>query len=211
MKRKTTLSHPAWTSTLIVLVTLGALLATTGVSGEETPPKSTIQKAQAVELEGVPNLYKVSESLYRSAQPSEKGMANLSRLGIKTVLSLRSLHSDRSKISRTGLAYERIPMTPVHPEYEDVVKFLKVVTDPKQTPVIVHCKHGADRTGTTVAIYRIVVQGWTKEEAINEMTEGGFGFHKIFAGLPVFVRELDVEKLKKDAGLAPSPPQNENK
>ncbi len=211
MKCRTALIRSVWMSALSTLVISGVLLAATGVSGEEKTPKSKVQPAQAVELEGVPNLYKVSDGLYRSAQPTKEGMANLSRLGIKTILNLRSYHSDHSKISGTGLAYEHISMKAQHAEYEDVLRFIKLVTDPKRTPVLVHCKHGADRTGLTVAVYRIVVQGWTKEEAIHEMTKGGFGFHKIFDGLPEFVQELDVEKLKKDAGLTVTSPKNEKK
>ena len=87
-----------------------------------------------------------------------------------------------------------------HPEREDAVLFLRIVTDPNRTPVLVHCQYGADRTGTMCAIYRIVVQKWPKEEAIREMTEGGFGFHEVWSNLPTWIDELDVEALRKEAG-----------
>jgi hypothetical protein len=48
------------------------------------------------------------------------------------------------------------------------------------------------------AIYRIVVQKWTKQEAIREMTEGGFGFHEVWSNLPAWIDELDVEIFKKE-------------
>jgi hypothetical protein len=51
------------------------------------------------------------------------------------------------------------------------------------------------------AIYRIAVQGWDKEEAIHEMTRGGFGYHSIFGNLPRFIRKTDIEAIKKQAGL----------
>ncbi|MDO9071581.1 MAG: tyrosine-protein phosphatase, partial [Deltaproteobacteria bacterium] len=124
--------------------------------------------AQPVKLEGVPNLYRVSGELYRGDQPSAQGMQNLKNLGLKTILNLRSFHSDRGEIGDTGLAYEHIYMKAWHPEEEDVVRFLKIVTDPKRAPVLVHCQHGADRTGTMIAVYRIAVQGWSKAEAIRE-------------------------------------------
>jgi hypothetical protein len=47
------------------------------------------------------------------------------------------------------------------------------------------------------AVYRIVVQGWTKDEAISEMTQGGFGFHAVFPNLVHYLRKLDVEKMKR--------------
>jgi protein tyrosine phosphatase (PTP) superfamily phosphohydrolase (DUF442 family) len=133
----------------------------------EPPQPRPAQWAQPVHLGGVPNLHKVSDDLYRSAQPTSRGMQQLQQLGIKTVVNLRSFHSDRDDIGQTGLAYEHIYMKAWHPEEEDVVRFLRIVTDPEHTPVLVHCQHGSDRTGTMVALYRIAVQGWTKEAAIR--------------------------------------------
>jgi hypothetical protein len=60
--------------------------------------------AQPVKLEGVPNLYRISGELYRGDQPSAQGMQNLKNLGIKTIINLRSFHSDRDEIGDTGLA-----------------------------------------------------------------------------------------------------------
>ena len=154
--------------------------------------------AESIELEGVPNLYKVSSELYRSAQPTEEGFENLDKLGIKTVVSLRAFHDDINLIVDTDLKYERICMQTWYPEVEDAIKFLRIVSDPKRTPVLVHCLHGADRAGTMSALYRIVIEGWTKEEAIEEMTEGGFGFHWIWENLTDWIEELHINKIKKE-------------
>ncbi|MEO5915163.1 MAG: tyrosine-protein phosphatase [Luteolibacter sp.] len=161
--------------------------------------------ATAVQVEGVPNLYKVSDQLYRCAQPSAVGMGNAKEMGVKTIVSLRAFHSDRDEIGKTGLGYEHLYFKTWHPEEEDVVQFLKIVTDPTRTPVLLHCQHGADRTGTMSAIYRIVVQGWTKEEAVREMTTGDFGFHEVWKNLPPWIMALDVEALKKASGLTHGP------
>jgi len=157
--------------------------------------------AQPIEMRGVPNLHKVSDTLYRSAQPSAAGMKNLKRAGIKTVVNLRAFHSDRDEIGRTGLGYEHIFMKTWHPEREDVVRFLKIVTNPDKAPVLVHCQHGADRTGTMSAIYRVAVQGWTKEAAVREMTKGGFNFHAVWTNLPPWIADLDIESIRKEAGI----------
>ena len=161
--------------------------------------------AEDIELAGVPNLHKVSDSLYRSAQPSAEGMLNLKKLGIKTVVNLRSFHSDRSIIEGTDLKYEHIFMKTWHPEEEDVVKFLKIVAAPSNQPVLVHCQHGADRTGTMCAVYRVAVQGWTKEAAIKEMTDGGFGYHEVWLNLPPWIKDLDIETVKTKAGIESKP------
>lgn len=152
--------------------------------------------AQPITMEGVPNLFQVSTNLYRSAQPTAQGMQNLKRRGIVTIVNLRSFHSDRDELGTTGLGYEHLSMKAWHPERKEVERFLQIVTDPKKTPVLVHCQHGADRTGTMCAMYRIVVQGWTKEEAIREMTGGGFGFHEIWDNLPPWIQSLDIETLR---------------
>ena len=64
-------------------------------------------------------------------------------------------------------------------------------------PVLVHCQHGSDRTGTMVAIYRVVVDGWTKAEATNEMINGGFGYHPMWQNLLVYIDALDVAAIKQ--------------
>jgi protein tyrosine phosphatase (PTP) superfamily phosphohydrolase (DUF442 family) len=157
--------------------------------------------AEHIELSGLPNLYKVSDDLYRGAQPTAEGMKELEKLGVKTVVNLRSMHSDRDEIKGTALAYEHIRMTTWNIEDKDVIRFLQIVTNPNCTPVFVHCQHGADRAGTMCAIYRVAVQGWSKEEAIEEMTKGGFGFHSYWQNLPNYIRKLDILKIKHNAGL----------
>jgi protein tyrosine phosphatase (PTP) superfamily phosphohydrolase (DUF442 family) len=157
--------------------------------------------AERLKLPGVTNLHKVSENLYRGAQPTAEGMQQLEKLGIKTVVSLRSFHSDRGEMEGTALAYEHIFMKTWHPEDEEVVRFLRIVTDPNRTPVFVHCQRGADRTGTMCAIYRIAVQGWSKPEAIEEMTKGGFGFYEGRQNLIDYIQKLDVEGIKSRAKL----------
>lgn len=159
--------------------------------------------AVPIEMKGVPNLDKVSDQLYRSAQPTAEGMKNLKQLGIKTIVNLRSFHSDKDEIEKSGSDFicEHIYMKAWHPEKEDVIKFLKIVSDPQKTPVLVHCQQGADRTGTMCAIYRIVIQGWNKEDAIEEMTEGGYNFHEIWKDLKTFINKLNPEDLKKEAGV----------
>ena len=125
-------------------------------------------------------------------------------MGIKTVVNLRALHSDRDELGDTGLAYKHIRMQAWDAEEEEVIEFLKIVIDNKNLPVFVHCQHGADRTGMMTAIYRIVVCDWDKDAAIREMREGGFGFHPIWQGLPKFVEQMDVEAILRKAEIESS-------
>jgi protein tyrosine phosphatase (PTP) superfamily phosphohydrolase (DUF442 family) len=157
--------------------------------------------AEPIELPGVPNLYKVSDDLYRGAQPSVEGMRQLEKLGIKTIVNLRFIFSDRGKIKDTGLDYEHIHMTTLYVKNTNVARFLKIVTDHHRTPVFVHCHYGIDRTGIMCAIYRIVVQGWSKDEAIEEMTENDFAFRRVQKNLVDYVHKLDINKISNSIAL----------
>ncbi len=150
---------------------------------------------------GLPNLHQVSETLYRGAQPDEQGFATLKSMGVKTVVNLRSFHSDRSECRRAGLDYVHVDMQAWEGEDEELTKVLKVLADPARQPVFVHCQHGADRTGVTIAAYRMAVQGWSNEAAVDELTNGGYGFHAVWRNLVSYVRQLDVERLRQLAGL----------
>jgi protein tyrosine/serine phosphatase len=161
--------------------------------------------ATPVAAAGVPNLYRVNASLYRSAQPTRDGIASIDEdarlvdgdLPIKTILSLRTLRGDAGiDDGSSALTFVRIPAQSWHPEDEDVVRFLRIVTDPALQPVLVHCRRGADRTGTMVAIYRVVVEGWTKVDAISEMTQGGYGFHPVWQNLIRYIEDLDVDAIR---------------
>jgi len=127
-------------------------------------------------------------------------MRELEKRGIETVVSLRVFHSDREFLKGTDLNYERITFQTWAPEDDEVIRFLNIVSDSRQTPVLVHCLHGSDRTGAMCAVYRIVVQGWSKEAAINEMKNGGYGHHKIWRNLEKWIQRIDVAALRAKAG-----------
>lgn len=178
------------------LIVLAAMLlqSAPGFAAEDAP-------AQPIAAAGTSNFYKVSEALYRSAQPTAEGFRSLKELGIVTVVNLRSFHSDRRAIGSTGLAYEHTYMKAWHPERKEIVRFLQIVTDPRRTPVLVHCQHGSDRTGAMTAVYRIAVQGWSKEAAVQEMTSDKFGFHRVWTNLPEWIHDLDIAAIRAEAGI----------
>lgn len=151
---------------------------------------------------GLENFHRVTPNLYRGKQPTAEGLRSAEKLGVKTVIDLRVFHSDADEAAGTKLKLERISFKTWHAEDDDVVRFLKIVTARKRQPVFVHCLHGSDRTGTMIAIYRIAIQGWSKREAIDEMTKGGFGFHPMWKNLIAYIEKLDVEALKRRAMIS---------
>jgi protein tyrosine phosphatase (PTP) superfamily phosphohydrolase (DUF442 family) len=116
-------------------------------------------------------------------------------MGVKTVVNLRSFSSDRSKLEGTGLRYAHIYCKAWHPEDEDTLDFLKIMSDPANHPVFVHCLHGADRTGCAVAVYRVVEQGWAMEDAVKEMHR--FGFHPIWMQIIDYLDRFDGPALSR--------------
>lgn len=157
--------------------------------------------ARPLMLPGVKNLYEVTTNLYRGAQPTAEGMRQLKALGIKTVINLRTFHSDKDEVAGTGLQSIRFETKPWHAEEEDVVGFLKAVTDTNNLPAFVHCQRGADRTGLMCAMYRIVVCDWTKPDAIAEMKRGGYHFSPVWKNLVAFIAKADIADIKQRVGL----------
>jgi len=146
----------------------------------------------------VPNFYKINDNLYRSAQPTEVGMAQLKEIvGIKTVINLRTFHSDSDEIGSTGLLNERLHVNAWHIEDEDVIKVMRDLSDREKGPFLIHCQHGSDRTGVMCAMYRILCEKWTKEEAIDEMVNGGYGFDPLWNNIIKYIQKADIGKLRK--------------
>ena len=182
---------------LVLAAGWGCGRKTVPLANEARPPNW----ASPVTRTGLPNLFKVSADLYRGSQPSRAGILELRSLGIKTIVNLRSWDDDDDDMTGTAMGYVGIPFHLLHPEDEDVVRFLKVVTAPTGRPVFVHCMRGIDRTGTMIAIYRMVVEGWPKDDAIREMQLGGYGYDNASPVLIRYLRALDVSRIKQAAGL----------
>jgi protein tyrosine phosphatase (PTP) superfamily phosphohydrolase (DUF442 family) len=166
-----------------------------------TERPSTWAKPSA--YDGLPNLHQVSPTLYRGGQPSPEGLQLLPELGVRTVINARGEDSAPDPVP-LGVQYSCIPMSPWSVNDEQAVAFLRIATDPSRTPVFVHCKNGADRSGVLCAMYRIVVQGWTKDEAIDEMTRNGMGYHNLYYGLLEYVRRADIGRIRQAAGILPA-------
>jgi protein tyrosine/serine phosphatase len=174
---------------------------TNEVAAPEVRPPTWAQK---IDVRGVKNCYVVTTNLYRGAQPTAEGMAGLKALGVRTIINLRAFHSDKDEVAGTGLKSERFHTTPWHGETEDVIRFLRIVTDTNNLPAFVHCQRGADRTGMMCAMYRVVVCGWTKVAAIDEMKNGGFGFYPRWDNLVKLIEKADIADIKRKVGLAPA-------
>lgn len=139
--------------------------------------------------------------MYRCEQPNSRGMKELEKMGVLSILNLRNRTNDKRKARNVNLNLHRVAINAWRMNYDDIVTSLKIIQQSKK-PIVVHCLHGADRTGVIIAAYRMVFQNWTKQEAIDEFLDPKFGFHiKWFKNLHELLTNLDIQKLKSDLML----------
>ncbi|HEY4817256.1 MAG TPA: dual specificity protein phosphatase family protein [Candidatus Acidoferrum sp.] len=150
--------------------------------------------AEKLKVAGVPRAGRISDVLFRGAQPSAQGLAELKKLGITTIVNLRGnsgpVASERREVESLGMRFIDIPVLGWSaPTNAQVAQFLKLFRDDPQQKVFVHCYYGEDRSGVMVAAYRIAQQNWTADQAVAEMYSFGFHYH-LYPGMKSYVREF---------------------
>jgi len=156
---------------------------------------------QRLQITGVENAGKISDFLYRGAQPRGAGYEELKRLGVSIVVDLRNSKPVKSdggetreqvKVEAAGMRYVKISTSAFFgPTESQVATFLQLLRDNEQQKVFVHCYFGDDRTGVMVATYRIAMDHWTSDEAYNEMR--AYHFHKHLILMGHFVKLFPAE------------------
>jgi protein tyrosine/serine phosphatase len=125
--------------------------------------------------------------LYRSGQMTPAGLTRvLHDHGIRTVVSLRdgTTASDRATeevCRREEVNFVRIPITSPWgdlgegvPAEKMVRSFRKVMSEPRNYPVLIHCLGGIHRTGIFTALYRMEFEHWSNTTAMQEMRACGY-------------------------------------
>ncbi len=128
--------------------------------------------------------------LYRSGQLSRAGLKRLIHdHGIRTVVSLRDAYTpdqappdlEEEQFCR-GQELNYVRITPRAwwasdssvPAARGVEKFLSVMRDPANFPVLIHCYAGVHRTGAHCAVYRMEFHRWSNHRAIAEVIANGY-------------------------------------
>ena len=152
----------------------------------------------------VENLHRITPTLYRSAQPRIANVAALKSLGIRTIVSLRSFNDDKKVFAGHDIRLVRVPINTWSIDDAKVLRALMAIREAeKQGPVLIHCMHGADRTGVIAAVYRMAVQDWDKDSARHEMLRGGYGYHTLWRNIPRYIERLDPAKMRRALAHAP--------
>ncbi|MBI5173734.1 MAG: tyrosine-protein phosphatase [Candidatus Melainabacteria bacterium] len=126
----------------------------------------------------IDNFDLVSDKLWRGAAPGKKGMQLLAKSGVKTVLDLRMPGLgpilEENQARDLGINYVHMPLTFNKPSMDKVAQFINIVESPINQPVFIHCRQGADRTGTLVGIMRLTKDNWTFDRTYAEMRQHHF-------------------------------------
>jgi protein tyrosine/serine phosphatase len=180
--------HKKFLLTAIVTAVVLAVAISTIVfsNGSQTESRSS-DEGRAERLEDtagevaatLPLFHRVDENYLRGSQPLRGGIGTLTRLGVKTIVDLRSIYDHTDDVKETaeiaGLAYQWVPMSVWNPPTdEEANRFVSVVTDTTQGPFYVFCADGLNRIGEMTAIYRVAHDNWPVEKALDEADELGF-------------------------------------
>ena len=160
--------------------------------------------AAGIAAPGIDNFGQVSSTYFRGAQPEGNDYAELAKFGIKLVVDLQGdgQANEQQLVEGAGMKFMRIPMTTrTVPTAEQIASFLKLVNDPANQPVYVHCAGGRHRTGVMTAIYRMTHDSWPSEKAFREMKQYKFGADFLHPEFKKFVYAYRAEP----AGPASAP------
>jgi protein tyrosine/serine phosphatase len=137
--------------------------------------------------EDLPNFHEVHPFLYRGGEPTEKGLEELKKMGVSTLIDLRAPSERKSdepeQAKKLGLNYINLVMDSHAPTKDQVDKMMRTIDEAKKATdagdkdkkVFVHCAHGSDRTGCMVGIWRVSRDSWDYPTTYQEMRKYYFG------------------------------------
>ena len=190
----------------LIRIHLVAALLTGGLAvpaSTEPQPAATVAAAERLSAIHIDNFGRINANYYRGGQPKPADYADLTALGVRTVINLTSDDAqadERALVERAGMRYIGMPMTTrIVPTPAQISEFLRIVSDPAMQPVYVHCVGGRHRTGVMTAIYRMTSDRWTAEQAFAEMKRFRFGADFLHPEFKQFVYAFHLP-------TAPTPP-----
>ena len=185
---------------LKILIMLTALcIVACSTTTPSTPPQNTAHWATEVGKET--NLYRLDDKLFRSEQLTEKDYELLRKNNINTLINLRFFdrNDDRQAFGKTSLTLVNTPLLTWSITPQEVARVLwQIEQHQRNGAVLIHCYHGADRTGLISAMYRVVYQNWELSEAKREMMQGPYGFHSVWKNIEGFFTEKNINEIKQE-------------
>lgn len=157
----------------------------TGCVTSSTLPQEQRPQHWGALIQESSNFYQMSASVFRSEQPNAQLIPLLEKNQIDVVINLRSRDKDSMTLAGQGFDLVHIPINTWAIDEHDLLKVMQNIqtAQQKNQRVLIHCYHGSDRTGASIAMYRIIFENWSTEDALNEMKHGGYGFHPIWLNI----------------------------
>ncbi len=134
----------------------------------------------------MPNFYQINSKLFRGGQPTDLGLRDLKeKYDIKTIVYLRGkgdkAEKERKLVEAAGMKFINVPLHNwFRPKQSQIEKAIAEITKDENQPVFVHCKRGADRTGTVIAVYRMKFDDWNAKQAYAEAKKFGIGWWQVW-------------------------------
>lgn len=162
-----------------------------------TIPAAAQNAAFSLSRVRIDNFGMINANYYRGAQPKGRDYADLAALGVKSLIDLTDddgLASEPAMAKSAGMKSFKIPMNGhVPPTQAQLGQFMKIVNDPQNQPVYVHCVGGKHRTGVMTAAYRMIHDGWTGDRAFEEMKHFKFGMDFLHPEFKRFVLAFNAQ------------------
>lgn len=172
-------------SAVVTAVLLSTALAVgCGSRHHKTQVVSPPASSEKIDVPGISDFGKVNDFLYRGGQPKDDGVEQLKRFGIDTIVDLRgesprTTETERERAQSLDIRFINLPGSGwALPTDEEIARFFSLVREQPRRKIFVHCWLGGDRSGMFIAAYRIAFQGWSPEQAIQEMRE--FHYRHLF-------------------------------
>lgn len=149
--------------------------------------------------------------IYRSGQPSKtEWIPLIQHLGLRTVLNLCNaedspeiIDAERSACAQMGVRLVCAPMPGDGTgNFNAFDLAMSVLNDPNAQPILVHCARGAYRTGSVIAAYRMLYQGWSEKDAIKEMRGYRVTHRDNHPGWPNLRKYIESTRSRKKSILA---------
>ena len=120
---------------------------------------------------------RVTDDLWRSAQPAPRHLKAAKDAGFRTILNLRGAREndggyllEREACAALGLTLVDFPIRSRSPMEKPTLLAALDLWDTLEYPVLMHCKSGADRTGFMATLYRWQHVGLPLDQAMGQLS-----------------------------------------